>query len=107
MQHFYIQNDGILFGIQQGGINKISFDGQALFKKPLIRKQITKRLKLQQGFIIILLHTQKQTIQLRVLLLHYILSNKPLMTLVDNDRASGKCRMFQDKNPSRLHYSNK
>jgi len=35
VQHFYIQNDGILFGIQQGGINKISFDGQALFKKPL------------------------------------------------------------------------
>jgi len=35
VQHFYIQDDGILFGIQQGGINKISFDGQALFKKPL------------------------------------------------------------------------
>lgn len=35
VQHFYIQDDGILFGIQQGGINKISFDGQTLFKKPL------------------------------------------------------------------------
>jgi len=35
VQHFYIQEDGILFGIQQGGINKISFDGRALFKKPL------------------------------------------------------------------------
>jgi hypothetical protein len=35
VQHFYIQDDGILFGIQQGGINKISFDGKALFKKPL------------------------------------------------------------------------
>jgi hypothetical protein len=35
VQHFYIQDDGILFGIQEGGINKISFDGQALFKKPL------------------------------------------------------------------------
>ena len=35
VQHFYIQDDGILFGIHQGGINKISFDGKALFKKPL------------------------------------------------------------------------
>lgn len=35
VQHFYIQEDGILFGIQQGGINKISFDGKTLFKKPL------------------------------------------------------------------------
>lgn len=35
VQHFYVQDDGILFGIQQGGINKISFDGNTLFKKPL------------------------------------------------------------------------
>ncbi len=35
VQHFYIMEDGILFGIYQGGINKISFDGQTLFKKPL------------------------------------------------------------------------
>lgn len=35
IQHFYVQEDGILFGIQQGGINKISFDGKTLFKKPL------------------------------------------------------------------------
>ena len=35
VQHFYIQEDGILFGIQEGGINKISFDGKAVFKKPL------------------------------------------------------------------------
>ena len=35
VQHFYIMDDGILFGIQQGGINKISFDGKTLFKKPL------------------------------------------------------------------------
>ncbi|SFS64720.1 outer membrane protein assembly factor BamB family protein [Lutibacter maritimus] len=35
VQHFYVQDDGILFGIQQGGINKISFDGTTLFKKPL------------------------------------------------------------------------
>ncbi|KJD32601.1 hypothetical protein PK35_10405 [Tamlana nanhaiensis] len=35
VQHFYVQDDGILFGIQQGGINKISFDGKTLFKKPL------------------------------------------------------------------------
>lgn len=35
VQHFYVQDDGILFGIQQGGINKISFEGQTLFKKPL------------------------------------------------------------------------
>lgn len=27
--------DGILFGIYQSGINKISFDGKTLFKKPL------------------------------------------------------------------------
>lgn len=35
VQHFYIMEDGILFGIYQGGINKISFEGQTLFKKPL------------------------------------------------------------------------
>ena len=35
VQHFYIMDDGILFGIYQGGINKISFDGTTLFKKPL------------------------------------------------------------------------
>jgi len=35
VQHFYIMEDGILFGIQSGGINKISFDGTPLFKKPL------------------------------------------------------------------------
>ena len=35
VQHFYVLEDGILFGIQQGGINKISFDGTTLFKKPL------------------------------------------------------------------------
>ncbi|PJC06848.1 MAG: hypothetical protein CO068_09140, partial [Flavobacteriaceae bacterium CG_4_9_14_0_8_um_filter_34_30] len=35
VQHFYIMNDGILFGIYEGGINKISFDGNTLFKKPL------------------------------------------------------------------------
>ncbi|MFC0606041.1 outer membrane protein assembly factor BamB family protein [Winogradskyella pulchriflava] len=35
VQHFYIMEDGILFGIQSGGINKISYDGNTLFKKPL------------------------------------------------------------------------
>lgn len=35
VQHFYIMEDGILFGIQEGGINKISFEGKTLFKKPL------------------------------------------------------------------------
>lgn len=35
VQHFYIMDDGILFGIASGGINKISYDGKTLFKKPL------------------------------------------------------------------------
>ena len=35
VQHFYIMDDGILFGIYEGGINKISFEGNTLFKKPL------------------------------------------------------------------------
>lgn len=35
VQHFYVMDDGILFGIQEGGINKISFEGETLFKKPL------------------------------------------------------------------------
>ena len=35
VQHFYIMEDGILFGVAEGGINKISFDGKTLFKKPL------------------------------------------------------------------------
>ncbi|MGV6832394.1 MAG: outer membrane protein assembly factor BamB family protein [bacterium] len=35
VQHFYVMDDGILFGIQEGGINKISYEGNTLFKKPL------------------------------------------------------------------------
>ncbi|TYA74983.1 outer membrane protein assembly factor BamB family protein [Seonamhaeicola marinus] len=35
VQHFYIMEDGILFGIGEGGINKISYEGTPLFKKPL------------------------------------------------------------------------
>lgn len=35
VQHFYIMDDGILFGIYEGGINKISYEGNTLFKKPL------------------------------------------------------------------------
>lgn len=35
VQHFYVMEDGILFGIYEGGINKISFQGEPLFKKPL------------------------------------------------------------------------
>ncbi len=35
VQHFYIMDDGILFGIGSGGINKISYEGNTLFKKPL------------------------------------------------------------------------
>lgn len=35
VQHFYILEDGILFGLYEGGINKVSFEGNALFKKPL------------------------------------------------------------------------
>ncbi len=35
VQHFYVMDDGILFGIQEGGINKIKFDGTPLFKKPI------------------------------------------------------------------------
>lgn len=35
VQHFYIMDDGILFGIQSGGINKIAFNGSTLFRKPL------------------------------------------------------------------------
>jgi hypothetical protein len=35
VQHFYEVEDGFLFGIMEGGINKISFDGKSLFKKPL------------------------------------------------------------------------
>jgi hypothetical protein len=35
VQHFYEVDDGFLFGVLEGGINKISFDGKGLFKKPL------------------------------------------------------------------------
>ncbi|MEW4924381.1 PQQ-binding-like beta-propeller repeat protein [Algibacter sp. 2305UL17-15] len=35
VQHFYIMDDGILFGIKEGGINKVAYDGTTLFKKPL------------------------------------------------------------------------
>lgn len=35
VSHFYIEPDGILFGVASGGINKVSFDGTPLWKKPL------------------------------------------------------------------------
>ncbi len=35
VSHFYIEDDGILFGIASGGINKVGFDGVPLWKKPL------------------------------------------------------------------------
>ncbi|MGJ8592256.1 MAG: PQQ-binding-like beta-propeller repeat protein [Aquaticitalea sp.] len=54
VQHFFVQDDGILFGIQQGGINKISFDGQTLFKRPLkTGENIMVMAKSPQGLIYI------------------------------------------------------
>ncbi len=35
VSHFYVEDDGILFGVASGGINKISYDGTPLWKKPL------------------------------------------------------------------------
>lgn len=35
INHFYIEDDGILFGVSDGGINKIAFDGTPRWKKPL------------------------------------------------------------------------
>lgn len=35
VNHFYIEDDGILFGVGSGGINKVAFDGTPLWKKPL------------------------------------------------------------------------
>jgi len=34
ISHFYVEKDGILFGVATGGINKVSFNGNALWKKP-------------------------------------------------------------------------
>lgn len=35
ISHFYIEEDGIIFGVSSGGINKIAFDGTPRWKKPL------------------------------------------------------------------------
>lgn len=35
VSHFYIEPDGVLFGVASGGINKVGFDGTPLWKKPL------------------------------------------------------------------------
>ena len=35
VDHFYVEDDGILFGVSSGGINKIAFDGTPRWKKPL------------------------------------------------------------------------
>jgi len=54
VQHFYIMEDGILFGIFEGGINKISFDGKTLFKKPLkTGEDILTMARTPQGLIYI------------------------------------------------------
>lgn len=34
ISHFYIEPDGVLFGVSTGGINKVSFDGVPVWKKP-------------------------------------------------------------------------
>lgn len=54
VQHFYVMDDGILFGIAEGGINKISFDGKTLFKKPLkTGENILTMANTKQGLIYI------------------------------------------------------
>lgn len=54
VQHFYTMDDGILFGIQSGGINKISYDGKTLFKKPLkTGENIVTMANTDQGLIYI------------------------------------------------------
>lgn len=54
VQHFYIMEDGILFGIQEGGINKVSYDGKTLFKKPLkTGENILTMAETDQGLIYI------------------------------------------------------
>lgn len=35
VSHFYTEDDGIIFGVATGGINKIKLDGTPLWKKPL------------------------------------------------------------------------
>lgn len=35
INHFYIEDDGIIFGVSDGGINKIAYDGTPRWKKPL------------------------------------------------------------------------
>ena len=35
INHFYVEDDGILFGVSDGGINKIGFDGTPRWRKPL------------------------------------------------------------------------
>ncbi len=35
VSHFYTEDDGIIFGVASGGINKIKYDGTPLWKKPL------------------------------------------------------------------------
>ncbi len=35
VSHFYTEDDGIIFGVATGGINKIKFNGSPLWKKPL------------------------------------------------------------------------
>ncbi len=54
VQHFYIMEDGILFGIYEGGINKVSYDGNTLFKKPLkTGENILTMAETDQGLIYI------------------------------------------------------
>ena len=35
VSHFYTEDDGIIFGVASGGINKIKYDGTPLWRKPL------------------------------------------------------------------------
>lgn len=64
VQHFYVMDDGILFGIYEGGINKISFDGKALFKKPLNTGENIQTMALTPQGLIYITDTEADIINL-------------------------------------------
>lgn len=91
VQHFYVMDDGILFGIKEGGINKISFDGTTLFKKPLKTGENIHTMALTTKGMIYITDTDANIVDLKT---GESVFKKP----ISYKRAKAVCSTYDEKN---------
>ena len=91
VQHFFVMDDGILFGIREGGINKISFDGKTLFKKPLKTGAYIYTMAMTPKGMIYITHSDADIINLTT---GESIWNKP----IKYKNAKSVCSSYDEKN---------